>query len=744
MGRLGGWGVTLPDQTVRWTPETLAIYELDDEVPDVEAGLGFYVEEHRPIVAAAVQRCIETGAPFDVEVELITAKGRRIWVRAMGEARRDESGAVVELQGALQDISEHKAVELSLKRSEERFRLLGRATHDAIWDWTPSTGELWWNDAFESFFGVRPNGSATLTELWEQRVHPEDRERVLTTVRTSIAEGASDYAIEHRFVRPDGTVATVLSRGYVLRDLTGRPVRLIGGMTDVTERKRAEERIAEQAELLEHAQDAIVVRELDGSVRYVNRRAEELYGWRRDEMLGVDARSLHFASSVDEFENAQRLTLSCGEWRGDLEQRRRDGTKLLVEGRWTLLRHADGTPRGILAVNTEVGERRRLEQIFLRTQRLESVGTLAGGIAHDLNNVLTPIVFATEVLRASETDPARATDLETIAECAHRGTAMITQLLTFARGYRAGRAVTALDRVVSDVARIGKETFPRDIVWTVDAEPGLWSVRGDVSQLHQVVLNLCLNARDAMPQGGALRVILRNVTLDELFAGMNPDAKPGRYVVLRVEDSGHGMPPHVVERIFEPFFTTKEAGKGTGLGLSTVHAIVKAHHGFVRAYSEVGRGTVLVVHLPASDDVAEIDSPPTPARHVELPRGQGELVLVVDDEAPIRAMLQRTLERFGYRVLCAAHGAEAIALFVTHRDSIDVVMTDMAMPVMDGAALAVALRTMDADLPIVAASGLDTSSKVAAARDSGVRHFITKPYSAETVLRVLRDVLKRA
>jgi len=257
------------------------------------------------------------------------------------------------------------------------------------------------------------------------------------------------------------------------------------------------------------------------------------------------------------------------------------------------------------------------------------------------------------------------------------------------------------------------------------------------------VLNLCLNARDAMPQGGALRVTLRNVTLDELFAGMNPDAKPGRYVVLRVEDSGHGMLPHVVERIFEPFFTTKEAGKGTGLGLSTVHAIVKAHHGFVRAYSEVGRGTVLVVHLPASDDAAEIDSPPTPAR-VELPQGQGEVVLVVDDEAPIRAMLQRTLERFGYRVLCAAHGAEAIALFVTHRDSIDVVMTDMAMPVMDGAALAVALRTMDADLPIIAASGLDTSSKVAAARDSGVRHFITKPYSAETVLRVLRDVLMRA
>jgi CheY-like chemotaxis protein len=264
----------------------------------------------------------------------------------------------------------------------------------------------------------------------------------------------------------------------------------------------------------------------------------------------------------------------------------------------------------------------------------------------------------------------------------------------------------------------------------------LWTVVGDPTQLHQVLLNLCVNARDAMPNGGKLTISAENITLDAHYAGLNPDAKAGPYVFLKIEDCGTGMPPDIMERIFEPFFTTKEFGKGTGLGLSTSLAIVKSHGGFIRVYSEVGKGTVFHINLPAHTEA----SPVTVAElAVEMPCGHGELVLVVDDEASVRQITKQTLEGFGYRVVLANDGVEAISIFSKRDKEIAVVLTDMMMPIMDGAATIQILRRMNHQVPIIATSGLTDSA--AAIANLGVSHFLAKPFTAETLLKTLRQSL---
>lgn len=386
----------------------------------------------------------------------------------------------------------------------------------------------------------------------------------------------------------------------------------------------------------------------------------------------------------------------------------------------------------------DITEQKRLEQQFLRAQRMESVGTLAGGIAHDLNNVLTPILMSLELLRMTDTDPERLELVNGIEQSAKRGADMVRQVLTFARGADGKRVSVQLQHLVAEAVKIARETFPRNIVVRQDIPREVTPVLGDATQLHQVLVNLCVNARDAMPHGGELTISVSEVVLDSQYAGMSADATPGPHVLIQVEDTGTGMTPRVLERIFEPFFTTKEVGKGTGLGLPTSAAIVKSHGGFMRAYSETGVGSRFRVYLPA---VADSDAQPESVHASAVPRGRGELILVVDDEAAVRGITQHTLEAFGYRVVTAADGAEGVAVFAAQRESIRLVITDMMMPVMDGAALIEVITRMDASARIIAASGLAINGSALRAPSSRVREFLAKPYTAETLLTTVRKVL---
>lgn len=504
------------------------------------------------------------------------------------------------------------------------------------------------------------------------------------------------------------------------------------------EAARVHARLEQQAALLDKARDAIVVRDLDQRVTYLNKSAERVFGWSAEDAIGRSALEL-FAADPETVEAAMATLLVRGEWVGEVRRRTRHGTPLTMDCRWTLVRDRSGAPQAVLMIESDITERRKLEQQFLRAQRMESIGTMAGGIAHDLNNVLAPIMMSINLLREGEHDPVKLEMLDTINASTHRGAEMVKQVLSFARGVDGQRVQVRVPQLLQEVEKIIKDTFPKNVQVLSTSEANLPLVTGDPTQLHQVLINLCVNARDAMPGGGTLKMSARPVSLDAQYAALEGDVAPGPYVEITIADTGSGIPPESLDKVFEPFFTTKDVGKGTGLGLSTSLAIVRSHGGFIRAYSEPGRGTTFRLGLPVSEAAPLA---PGPAELVELPRGRGELLLVVDDEAAVRQITGQTLESFGYRVVLAADGAEAVAVYAMRRQEIAAVITDMMMPVMDGPAAIQALLRINPQVRIVAASGLNTTGRVAEAAAAGVSLFLPKPYSADALLKVVRKALQ--
>jgi CheY-like chemotaxis protein len=355
-----------------------------------------------------------------------------------------------------------------------------------------------------------------------------------------------------------------------------------------------------------------------------------------------------------------------------------------------------------------------------------------------LNNILSPILMNAELLQRGLSDPNQQRMLSSLISNAQRGADIVRQILSFSRGMEGERSAVSPRYLLEEMERFLHETLPKSIRMETEIAKDLWSISGDATQLHQVLMNLCLNARDAMPHGGTLSLSAQNVSLDETYAAMHPEARPGPYVLLSVSDTGCGIPPDLLEKIFDPFFTTKERGMGTGLGLSTALAIVKDHQGFLRIYSEVGKGTRFHVYLPASisPEKAEVHEEKLP-----LPSGQGELILVVEDEVSLREITQAALDAFGYRVLTASDGAEAVAVYAQYKDEIRVIITDMAMPIMDGPATIRALRKINPQVMVVATSGAEWQGQAAEATGLEVQAFLQKPFTAETLLRTVGEVL---
>jgi PAS domain S-box-containing protein len=463
-----------------------------------------------------------------------------------------------------------------------------------------------------------------------------------------------------------------------------------------------------------------------------------MYGWTADEAIGKNADKLLYKEETPHLIEAKKSVIEKGEWMGELRQRTKDDREIIVEGRWTLMRDNKGKPKSILIINTDITEKKKLEAQFLRAQRMESIGTLAGGIAHDLNNVLTPVMLSVQMLNEKYTDEQSQKLLNILQKNTQRGADLIKQVLSFARGIEGERRAVQVGHLVSEIRKVAKETFPKSIEIKTDVSKDLWDIIGDATQLHQVLMNLCVNARDAMPDGGTLTISAKNVSIDEIYARMHIDARVGSYISISVSDTGTGIPPEIMDRIFDPFFTTKEQGKGTGLGLSTVLTIVKSHGGFIDVHSEVGIGTSFKVYLPsmaAAQNREEILTQP------ELQSGNGESILIVDDEASILDVTGDALEQSGYKVLTASDGVEAISLYVQNWEEIKVVLMDMMMPLMDGPACIHALRKINPNVKIVGVSGLTEKGRFEKNANIQMQAFLTKPYTSEILLKTICEVI---
>ncbi|MFH7030134.1 MAG: response regulator [Heteroscytonema crispum UTEX LB 1556] len=501
------------------------------------------------------------------------------------------------------------------------------------------------------------------------------------------------------------------------------------------EHKHTQQKISEQAALLDVATDAIFVRDLDNRILFWNKAAQRLYGWKKEEAIGKQASELWQNKNITHIQEALNTLMKNGSWEGELQQKTTFGKDIIVESRWTLVPEFDKKQQSILVVNTDITQKKQLEAQFFRAQRLESIGTLASGIAHDLNNVLAPILMTAQLLESQLHDERSKRLLPILVGNAKRGANLVKQVLSFTRGVEGERTLLQLKHLIIEIQQIIKETFPKNIELSIQIPKNLATISGDSTQLHQVLMNLCVNARDALPNGGKLKIAAENLVVDENYTKMNFDAKVGSYVVITVADTGIGITPETLDRIFEPFFTTKELGKGTGLGLSTVLGIVKSHDGFINVYSEVGKGTTFQVYLPAIEATETAEE-----QDQELPQGSGELILVVDDEPAIREITKASLENHNYQAITASDGIEAIALYAENRDKISVVLTDMVMPSMDGVTTIRTLRKINPAVKIIAVSGLASNDKVNAAYKMGVKAFLSKPYTAKKLLETISTV----
>ena len=647
----------------------------------------------------------------------------------------------VAIRRALTNVQERARLELvegELRQLEARLRIVARASNDVVWEWDVKTGKIWFSENFKIIFGREREEIGARLENWHDLIHPDERARVVSSLTSALATGGRVWWSEHRLRSANGSYLHVYDRASLVYDAAGKPLRIVGVVIDMTDRKIAEEKIREQAELLDKAQDAIIVCNLDRTILYWNKGAERIYGWSTTEAIGKNVRQLLFhGHPPPQIDDAVKSLEERGEWIGELPEFTRDNKSVIVQARSTLIRDQQGQPKSLLIINTDITERKQLEEQFLRAQRLESLGALVGGIAHDLNNALVPIIVGVDIMREQALSPDVRSMIATMEISARRSADMVKQMLLFARGGETVKTVIRLEQLVKEMARTITDTFPKNIRSQVKLGKNLWPVAGLPTQLHQVLMNLCVNARDAMPKGGTLALTAENVNLTLADAALHKGVKPGNYLCLTVADTGTGIPPDIADKIFQPFFTTKGIGKGTGLGLSTCQSIAKSHDGFITVHSQAGTGTEFKVFLPAARDEPV---PTDEADKVLPPAGHGERVLVVDDEEAILAITRAALANYGYEVVTASGGPEAITQFAQNPEDIRLVISDLAMPLMDGCTTLAALRKIRPDLKVIVASG---SEKEMEDRLKLIKYdaFIAKPFTNEILLETVHRVL---
>lgn len=736
------WAVDAEGRITYLNPACRAIYGREPEEMIGRSFLDFVPAEQAARDVAVFRAAMQAGHDtLDYTSRVYRKDGSIVRLSASARVVRDRDGRIIGSTGISRDVTLSERAQEAVAQSEARFR--GLFEQAAVGMCIVSTEGLFLraNARFCQIVGY--SAEELLQRDSIETTHPDDRPREAELVARMLAGELQTDTWEKRYLRKDGHPVWCTLTLSLLPASDGQAPQFVGVVDDITARRAAElarqetdTRLREQAALLDKAQDAILVRDLGHHITYWNGSAARLYGWPAEEAMGRRERELLYGDQAT-FDRAVEQLLAHGEWTGELRHRRRDGRILDIEGRWTLVRDAAGRPGTVLALYTDVTERRQNQRLAQRSQRLESIGTMAGGIAHDLNNALAPIMLGGETLRMEY--PGDSEILEMIESGSKRAADMVKQLLAFAKGAAGERVSVEVDRLFNEVEKLIRGTFPKNIQLVIKRNARLPTVLGDATQLHQVFLNLCVNARDAMPSGGTLTLEGACEDVDAVYASSVHDAKPGRYVVLRVRDTGTGIAPDVLDRIFEPFFTTKGPDKGTGLGLSTVMGIVKGHGGFVQVYSHLGQGSTFSAYLPA--EVATSEAAPLVVAPEQF-RGQGETILFVDDEAALRQTARMVLQRLHFTPMIATDGADGLIHVAKHSNDIRVVITDLHMPHMDGLGFVRALRRILPEVPVLVASGRMEDDVAEALKAMGVTARLDKPFTERQLAVALQALLR--
>lgn len=722
-------------------------------------------------IMAVDERIMSSGQSEQVEEEVSFPDGTHAYWLSTKAPLRDAEGQVIGLIGTSLDITQRKLDEARHRETEERYRLAARATNDAIWDWRMSDDQVVWNEAMGDLFGHPV--TQTDAAWWLDHIHPQDRDRVETTIQAVINAGGTGWVSEYRFRRIDGSYADVLDRGAVLRGEGGEPIRMIGAMLDLTERRMAEAALAESEERLRLATEAgdmgfwdvDVIRDkliwpartkaMFGISPGVEVSMQDFYGGLHPDDLAPTSQA--FAAAADPVQRALYDVeyRTIGKEDGIVRWVAAKGRGIFVEDRCVRVVGVaiDVTERKAAQarlqelnehlesrVLEEVEARTRIENALRQSQKMEAVGQLTGGIAHDFNNMLTTVIGPLEVLEArlGESDPRIRRCISMAQDGARRAAELTRRLLAFSRKQPLQPVQVDANALIVGMSELITRSLGSSIQLETVQSAGLWWTRVDPNQLENVILNLAVNARDAMPDGGQLRIRTANCEITA-HSAVPTDVPPGQYVVIEVSDTGTGMPAEVLAKAFDPFFTTKPAGRGTGLGLSQVYGFVTQSAGHVRLESELGRGTTIRIHLPR---VLQADSTPVVATSGGDACGpvRAELILVVDDEPGVLEFSSTALAELGYRVLTAGSPAAALDLLKQHRE-VDLLFTDVVMPGASGPQLAAAARVLSPQLKVLFTSGY-TRDEMGhnGVQDPGV-HLLHKPYSLDALARQVRAVL---
>jgi two-component system, cell cycle sensor histidine kinase and response regulator CckA len=687
----------------------------------------------------ALWSTIGEGRTWRAEIQNRRKSGELYWDAVTVSPIRDQRGAIVHFLAVQEDITKRKEAEQALYERDERFRQLADNIKEVFFVQSADYREtIYINQAYEEIWGRSAESLYRDPQSFIEPIPEEDRPSLFASIeRNRKGEYAGD--VEFRVVRPDGTLRWILAHAVPVRNEKGEVYRIAGVCSDVTERKKAESELKASEDyhrtILENIVDAVFVAGTDGRIHDVNPRALELTGYTRDELIHLNVVDTY--PPEDREAGAARIAAVVGGKPSVAERRllRKDGTVLTVETNASLL--PDGR---VLGTVRDVTERRQLELQLRQAQKMEAIGRLAGGVAHDFNNVLTAVFGYVDLLREElPADSSAHEDLAEVRKAAERAASLTKQLLAFSRQQVLEPIVLYLNDLVEDFEKMLGRVIGEDVELRLSLGADVGNVRADPGQLHQVIMNLVVNARDAMPRGGKLLIETTNADLSEQYAELHQPVVPGRYVMFAVSDTGTGMTADVKARIFEPFFTTKEKGRGTGLGLSTVYGIVKQSGGYVWVYSELGRGTTFKIYLPRVDAPAERIVKPREAKSL----AGTETILLAEDDAILRPLAQELLQKLGYTVLAAEDAPSALVAASQHEGPIDLLVADVVMPGPSGRDLARQLAETRPATKVLYISGYTDDAIVHHGMLEPGLNFLQKPFTPAVLARKVREVLDK-